>query len=318
MASVANLGGRAVLRRHVITTRALRAWAGTDRLSELARHADRLARLPITAASAPLACFVAGVDVPRRLLGELAAYTDGDPARARVALLPIGRSLLVCDRADAPPGPDLACWPDDSSYHLAHAIPPGRRARWLDLGCGSAFAPLLRPELAAAITGVELNARAAAFAREGAALSRVAHLDVVCGDVAAATGRFELVTCNAPIPGDGVTHWRHTDASFFPRLWDACLRCASDLVVVHAVLPALDGVPPVGERVIVAYTPPELEPGFGVLWWRPRAPSRLVRGRRLLTAERPHLDASDACQSAAFSATSTIAHETAPAVAAAW
>ena len=278
----------------MITTRALRAWAGTDRLSELPRHLDRLARLPLTPAAAPLGCFVAGAEVPRRLLGELAAYADGDPARARVALLPIGPSVVVCDRADAPPGPDLVCWPDDSSYHLARAIPPGRRARWLDLGCGSAFAPLCRPELAGTIVGVELNPRAAAFARDGAALSRVAHLEVIEGDVAAATGRFELVTCNAPMPADGAVRWRHTDASFFTRLWATCLRCATDLVVVHATLPALREVPPVGERVIVAYTPEDVDPGFGVLWWRPHAPARLVSGRRLLTAERPHLDAADA------------------------
>ena len=277
-----------------LNPRALLAWAGTDRLSERALHRTRLARLPITAASAPLAAFVAGLDVPRRMLGEVPAdLVAGDPAHARVAVLPLGPSLLVCDRADAPLSPELACWPDDSSYHLARAIPGGRRDRWLDLGTGSGFAPLYRPELAHAITGVEINPRAAAFARRGAELSRVAHLTVQDGDVDRAAGRFDLVTCNAPIPTPGTTRWRHTDASFFERLWQTCLRCASDLVVVHAVLPALLAVPAVGARVVVAYTPEDVAPGFGVLWWRPHAPAGAAFARRALTAERPHLDARD-------------------------
>jgi SAM-dependent methyltransferase len=276
-----------------VTPRALAAWAGTIHLSELALHRGRLGRLPITAASAPLACFVAGVDVPRRMLGDWARFADGDPAHARVALLPLGPSLLICDRGDAALAEDLACWPDDSSYHLAHALPPGRRASWLDVGCGSGFQPLYRPELAGAITGIDVNPRAAAFARHGAELCRVPHLTVVDGDVGDARGRFELVTCNAPIPGMGITRWRHTDASFFDRLWDACLRCATDLVVVHAVLPALLAAPAVGERAVVAYTPEDVHPGFGVLWWRPHAPERTAFARRLLTIERPHLDARD-------------------------
>jgi len=33
-------------------------------------------------------------------------------------------------RLDAPTERALVCWPDDSSHHLATAIPPGRRADW--------------------------------------------------------------------------------------------------------------------------------------------------------------------------------------------
>lgn len=287
-------GVGAALRHAGLSPRALVAWAGTDRLSALR---IRLPAPPKTRAGAPLALFVAGAtvdggDIPLEL-GELVDEVDGR-LRARHAVLPHGPSLLVCDRRDAPRTPTLACWPDDSSYHLASAIPAGRRARWIDLGCGSAFAQLARPELASERIGVELNAHAAALGRLGGALSNVA-LDLRVGDIgsAASLPPADLVTCNAPIPDRGELLWRSTDDGFFARLFAVVppLVAPGGLAVIHAVREAIPDELP-GERAIVLYTPPG-ERGFCVMWWRPAAPTRVVERYRELTSARPHLDPAD-------------------------
>jgi SAM-dependent methyltransferase len=281
-----------------LTSRALAAWAGTDRLSALPTKMP--AAQGATKAAALLELFIGGTDVlpdpswPD--FGELVEVRD-NALRARVSVLPLGKGLIVCDRFDTDDSLDFVCWPDDSSYHLAHAIPPGRRARWLDLGCGSACAEVIRPELATRITAADLNARATGYAKLGLALSGIAHVDVVTADLATGIdGSFELVTCNAPIPGYTGSHWRSTDGEFFPRLFaDAARVVAADgMVVVHGALEALQnevmGAP--GERVVVAYTPEDLL-GFGILWWRPGAPERLVWKRRALSADRPHVTFED-------------------------
>lgn len=307
------------LRSAGLSPRALAAWAGTDRISALAAPrgeealvAELAGREPTPAAIA-LALFVAGRDVAiararavlpvdALLLHELLVedmradvHEDrGRCVRATVAILPVGPSLVVCDRFDAPPTSDKVCWPDDSSYHLASAIPAGRVARWIDLGCGSAFAALARPELAAEIVGVELNPSAARMARLGAALSGVGHLVVETADVACDLAPAPLVTCNAPIPGDGVEMWRHTaDDHFFARLWRVVPERTQDLAVIHAGIAAIPDERLAGERVLVRYTPEDVAPAFGVLWWRPHAADRHVRTERLLTRERPHIEAAD-------------------------
>lgn len=294
------------LRGAGLVPRALAAWAGADRASvlggRLAYHLDRLAATDPVPAAAALAVFVAGAEVAidrlRLPIDELveAALVErhGDRVRATVAVLPVGAALVVCDRADAPDGPDLVCWPDDSSYHLTSALPSGRRDAWLDLGTGSAFAPLARPALAAAITGVDLNPRAVAYARLGAGLSGIRHLAIEHADIGAVHAPAALVTCNAPIPDErDAAIWRRADPEFFARLWPALRACArpDGEVVVHA---RHDAIPPdlPGQRSIVVYTPPGVR-AFAVLWWRPDGPTRTVTGRRALTAARPHLDADD-------------------------
>ena len=306
------------LRSAGLSPRALAAWAGTERLSTLAAPrgeealVDELAAREPTPAAIALALFVAGRDIAVEraravlpidalLAHELVAldtradlHEDGGRClRATVAILPAGPSLVVCDRFDAPPTSDKVCWPDDSSYHLASAIPSGRVARWIDLGCGSAFAALTRPELAAEIVGVELNPSAARMARIGAALSGVGHLVVETADVAYELAPAPLVTCNAPIPGDGIEMWRHTaDGDFFARLWRVIPERTEDLAVVHAAIAAIPDERLAGERILVRYTPEDV-PGFGVLWWRPHAAERHVRTERLLTRARPHIEAAD-------------------------
>jgi methylase of polypeptide subunit release factors len=341
-AAIAAIGKR--LRDAGLTARALAAWAGTARLAALPARLDGCAAAPATPAAAILALFVAGAEVARgqlrtlpdeaieRLVAAALIERRGDQLRAPLAVLPLGASLLVCDRLDAPVERDLACWPDDSSHHLATAIPPGRRGTWCDLGCGSAFAALARPDLAERIHGVDLNPRAVRFAQLGAALSGIPQLAASVGDIGDAHAPADLVTCNAPMPavsesalrsgaaprrgtappaatarrdagppGDRLGGlmpeiWRRADADFFSKLWPALERTVrpGGSIIVHGACEAI--VPALadapGERVIVTYTPDGV-PGFAVAWWRPDGPARLATARRTLTPDRPHLDPRD-------------------------
>lgn len=286
-----------------LTPRALAAWSGTDRIASLPWKVSDLSAVDPVPAAAALALLVAGAELPlervRRLpIDELVAAGlvehIEDRVRARVAVVPLGASLLVCDRAECDDGVDLVCWPDDSSVHLAGALPPGRRARWIDLGCGSAFAPLARPELATTIHGIDINPRGVEHARLGAGLSGIQHLTIERGDIAADWGTAELVTCNAPIPDEpDAAVWRSADAGFFGRLWSAARRCAAPggEIVVHCTLAAIpDDLP--GEQTIVVYTPPSTK-AFAMLWWRPDSPARRVVARRPMTPDRPHVDLRD-------------------------
>src|SRR6185436_7758713 len=306
----------AALRRAGLTPRALEAWAGTGRIAALPARLEAAPPTRSTPAAAMLALFVGGADVtepelrlPAQLIDELITHElverNRPRLRARVAIVPLGPGLVVCDRLDAHVERELVCWPDDSSHHLATAIPPGRRADWLDLGCGSAVASIARPELAARIVGVDLNPRAVRYAQLGAALSGIAHFAAAVRDVGdIGEMRAELVTCNAPIPdlaGDmreaGLPEvWRRADPGFFERLWAALPRAVrpGGMIVVHAareaILAALGDV--LGERVVVSYTPDGVR-GFAVAWWRPDGPDRLVVAHRALSPDRPHLEPRD-------------------------
>jgi SAM-dependent methyltransferase len=311
--ALASLGAR--LRGAGLTPRALEAWAGTARIAALPARLDAAPPSSRTPAAAMLALFVGGAEIaeaelrlPGALLDELIAgelvERNGPQLRARVAIVPLGQGLVVCDRIDAPIERELVCWPDDSSHHLTAAIPSGRRADWLDLGCGSAVAAIARPELASRIAGIDINPRAVRYAELGAALSSLTHLAAVVGDIATALEPAELVTCNAPIPdwGDempavGIPEvWRRADPGFMERLWAALARAVAPggMIVVHAVyeaiLAALEGAR--GERVVVSYTPWWVR-GFAVAWWQPDGPDRFVVARRDLSPDRPHLDARD-------------------------
>lgn len=282
--------------RRVLTPRALAAWCGTDRLSAVAGPAVRAADRELTVAAAPLALFVAGREVPVALLAaldleELAKLglveLAGVTARARLALLPLGRSLIACDRLDEPLVPELVCWPDDSSYHLAASLPP-ITGEWIDVACGSAFAPLERHHAACI---ADLNERALARAGLGGLLSDVP-LEPYRSDVLAdAPARaWDLVSCNAPIPDElGVPIWRSTTSGFFERLYREA--AAARLIVIHAAEAALAPLADLrGERVVIAYTP---QPGFAVAWWAPAGTQRYVAVRRPLTDDRPHLTYAD-------------------------
>jgi SAM-dependent methyltransferase len=303
------LGGR--LAAAGLTPRSLVLYAGSERLSALPRLVPPLAARPVTPANALLALCVEGRAVPAGLLAAhreiveplVAAgiVTPGDPLHARVAVLPVGAAHVVCDRLDAAAERELVCWPDDSSYHLARALPPGPHVRWIDLGCGSAFAPLARPDLAATIMCADLNPRAVGYARLGAELAGHAHVTAVESDLAAAlpAGRADLVTCNAPIPdpvGPPAPLWRSTTPGFFARLFEdaARLLAPGGTLVVHGATDALEPVLAArgGERIVVRYTPPNHR-GFGIAWWRPDAAANHVATYRALTPDRPHLEHGD-------------------------
>jgi SAM-dependent methyltransferase len=277
-----------------LTQRALRAWAGTDRLSAL--QPERLARLPITMASTELALFVAGVDVPILDPADDDMFCErrGELTHARVALLPTAHGIVICDRHDARVDDPLrVCWPDDSSYHLARAIPPGRRAGWLDVGCGSGFAVLERPQLADACIGVDVNPRAVTLAKLGAMISHARllprHADATTFD---AGEMFELVTCNPPIPdGDGPI-WRGASAEIVRAMIATAGKhvAPGGLAVVHAALELLRELP--GDVVTVAYTPEDAR-AFGIAWWQPDGEARQIVAHRALSTDRPHIDWTD-------------------------
>jgi SAM-dependent methyltransferase len=269
----------------VITQRLLRAWAGTDRLSAL--QPTRLAALPVTKASAELALFVAGIDVPLELGDFPHAERRGDRWHAPVAILPTARGAIVCDRHDAPADdPERVCWPDDSSYHLVRSIPPGRRASWLDVGCGSAFAMAERPEAAERRAGVDVNPRAVAYAQQ--------HADARCADATSfdAGETFELVTCNPPIPDGAGPVWRGASTAIVRAMIATAGKhvAPGGLAIVHAALELLHELR--GDVVTVAYTPADAR-AFGVAWWQPDGESRQIVARRALSTERPHIDWTD-------------------------
>jgi hypothetical protein len=289
----------ATLQRAGLTARGLAAWAGHDHLPLLVDRAPRLPAEPV--AARVLAAFVAGARVALEpaLAGELRAAALWDDRGATCALLPLAHALLVCDRLPVGADPDALCWPDDSSYHLARALPPGRHARWLDLGTGSGFAPLSRPGLAAHIAGADLNPRAADAIARGAALSGIGHVAAFVSDLAdalpAAYRACDLVSFNAPIPdGDHATRWRAAPRSVLDRAWPAIASCLAPggLAVVHC---AVDAIPDTlaGERVTVIYTPREVARAFAVTWWQPSAAPRQLVTRRALSPDEPHLHWAD-------------------------
>jgi hypothetical protein len=298
----------------VLTPRALAAWAGTDRLSALpyrlpsGPHETEAARLFALLVGGDEIALPSHVETPveetstytiLEALTDLGLVEVDSKARANVSVLPLGASLLVCDRLDASGGTNLVCWPDDSSYHLARSIPPGRHERWLDIATGSAFAPLLRPEVADEIIGAEINPRAVQYARLGLQLSGLdGRAQVVEADLTAGIeGAFELVTCNAPIPAAIGPLWRATaDPTFFERLFEQVpgVLAPDGMFVLHAELAPIERLVEKlpGERVTVSYVP-EGGRQFGILWWRPDGESRQVVTRRELTEAAPHLTHAD-------------------------
>lgn len=233
------------------------------------------------------------------------------------AIVPVAESLAVCDRADITCGREISQYPDDSALHLVGALParplPGDTG-WLDVGTGSVIAPLMRPDLAGRIAGTDINPRAIAMAELGLALSRVAHVRVQVADLLAGGqladhgGKpWRLITFNAPIPSgsspgdsDDSTPWYRFGApDILERFWREVpdLIAEDGEVLVHSVVP--DGeFPPwlthlAGETSVVQYTPPGMEPAFGVSAWRPDRTGTGAGSRRhliqLLSRDAPHV-----------------------------
>jgi hypothetical protein len=291
------------LRRAGLTPRALAAAWGTDRVAHLMAPRE----LPSTPATAALRLFVARVAVPAadadRGLGPLLLAlvdrrlvdvdADGAAVRARIAILPVGPSLVACDRDT---------WPDDSSHHLVGCLPPHRVERWLDVGTGVGFAPLSVPDRAVRIVGGDVDPNSIAGAKLGVALSGITHVEPRLADLLAGVGAgYDLITFNAPIPAEACATpidappFRRAppDAHLVPRFLAgaAALLVRGGTVVVHtwlgdAIHAALDALD--GDVVVARYTPDGVTP-FGVVRWRPdAAPGRRDRLREL-SSTRPHL-----------------------------
>ena len=240
--------------------------------------------------------------------------------RAPFAVVPIEHGF-VCfdfdndDAAIEVPGEKLGeatadarvCWPDDSSHHLIGALPAQlapRVARWLDVGSGPAFAPLLRPRIANQIIATDINPRALTMANLGVGLSNLSHIQPLLADgVPTTAGMFELITCNAPIPAPvHAASWHFAP----PQVLQEFLRVAptylqpAGTIILHALLSAHE-VEQVqrqgGTAQITGYTdaarPPNPGPGFAVVWWQPHRPGPCTSVHRELSTLRPHIDALD-------------------------
>jgi hypothetical protein len=251
-------------------------------------------------AAVALSLFVAGVQLdPERaknlpveqlLHAKLLAQHQG-LIYAPNSILPLGPSLIVCDRLDTPDSRERVAWPDDSSLHLVGAIPTkGRRKKWLDIGCGSSFAQLALPNLSDDMLGIDINPRAIGYARQvrcsGADRLEARHVGVDAIDGA----RADLVTCNAPLPdAAALAVWRRADPGFFALLWPAIRRnlIEGGEAILHVARHTIPADLP-GEKLIVTYAP-----DLCVMWWRPDAPELLGALDRPLTKDRPHVDLDD-------------------------
>lgn len=259
--------------------RAIAAYGGATGI-HAARLAGRAAPLAITGASAALELLVAGRSIDRAAAAALPVAAlvdagliaiDGERLAPRARVIPHRGRLLAC-RADQ--------LPDDSSLHLAGALPRGRRGRWLDVGTGCGLALLLAPQLAALRLGTDIDAAAIELARTGALLCRQPAIELAVSDLFdAVSGRFDLISFNAPLP---------LPAPLIERFWAGAADhlAPGGEVLVHASGPVPE-LP--GELAIARYTPEASPQSFAVARWRPAG----AAGRREiaveLSVERPHI-----------------------------
>lgn len=296
-----------------LTERAVKQCFGIGALAQLPRalphRADPGDKAPRAAAILWLLC--AGRAFPleamRELLGpDLARLADlgvvaidGGRVHARYALAPLGGGgIAVCDRLDHA-GADAVMWPDDSSHHLVGALPLARVGRWLDVGSGSAIAPLAAPGRATMIRASDLSPRAAELATLGLALTGLEHVTVRVGDLCAgAGGDWNLITFNAPIPaeaggppGEPAHRRAPAGARVLERFWAEAREAVAPNgeVIVHSWVPAdplaLTADLP-GAVAVLRYA---AEPGFAITAWRPGAPASRRIVDVALTEAAPHV-----------------------------
>jgi hypothetical protein len=212
----------------------------------------------------------------------------GEEVVPRRLVLPVGESLVVADRIGGG-----TVQPDDSSFHLAGALPARRVDRWLDVGTGPALVPLGRRGLARRVLATDVDPHALSLAELGAGLSGAREIEIGRADLLDGAGgeRFELVTFNAPLPRDG-------GLDLVARFWAGApaVVAAGGEALVHSAIPE-QGAPHLldlpGEVAVAIYTPPGAEIPFGVTRWRPSRPPGRHAARVELRSDRPHLTRAD-------------------------
>jgi methylase of polypeptide subunit release factors len=123
--------------------------------------------------------------------------------RPQVALEVAEGLVLARDRPDPATfavQPDHVLGVSPPALLLAHLTVRRAAGRVLDLGCGGGVQALLAARHADSVVGVDLNARALAFARFNARLNDIRNVEWREGDLYAPVGgeRFDLVVSNPP------------------------------------------------------------------------------------------------------------------------
>jgi|GEM_PF-1333521 len=208
--------------------------------------------------------------------------------RALVCMLPVGEALAVCNRI----GGDDVPLPDDSSFHMIGALPARRVDRWLDIGTGTAIAPLARRGLGGHVVGADVNTAVLACARLGAELSGATELELRTSDLFAAVepDTWPLITFNAPLPQPG--------SELLARFWHDVRARVDDHseVLVHSQQPRdsyIESLQLPGDVLVARYTPEAMDPAFGVTRWRPGGRHRSHLRHVSLTPAHPHVTRAD-------------------------
>lgn len=208
--------------------RRLRAGAELGFDAGFIARAEAIAPRQFDAVRLPLVhAWLRGRDEPAAVWGRLFAYGDAvDVAEARASLgaelfaalvaaraltvgeagvrsalrlMPFAGMLLAADEVDARHDPVMGPGATTLELWRATAVPAG--ARVLDIGCGAGSLALACARAGAGeVVGVDLDARAVAYARFNARLNEVAGVRFAAGDLAApvAGQRFDLIVSQPP------------------------------------------------------------------------------------------------------------------------
>ncbi len=298
--------------RRVITPRGVEACLGVSAITAVAAVGTRRGPpVPCPTAAAPIWLWCAGAEVaaatlaralgaalPQAIAAGLVAI-EGEQARARVTLAPLGAGLIVGDRHDAA-GSERVPWPDDSTLHLWHCLPPRRVGGWLDVGTGAGALPIAAGRRADRIRATDVAPRSLARARDGLALAGRDDVELAIADLLDGAGAgWDLISFNAPIPGERdagpTTGWHRAapGAAILERFWRAAAAAvtADGEVVVHSAVGEALALP-AGAVTIARYTPAG-QPGFAITRWRPGGPDRVVEAAITLGPGHPFVTRAD-------------------------